>query len=80
MTDRKDVARKALETAKIYSSGFESTLGGPALSLKEAESLGPPKCVLVDCRSVDERKISMVKGSISKEDFEALDLGLPYPR
>ena len=41
MTDRKDVARKALETAKIYSSGFESTLGGPALSLKEVESLGP---------------------------------------
>ena len=46
MTDRKDVARKALETAKIYSSGFESTLGGPALSLKR-ESLGPPRGVLV---------------------------------
>ena len=50
MTHDEDVAKKALSTAKFYSSVFEKSLGGPALSLREIEALGPPKCVLRSAR------------------------------
>ena len=65
-------AEKALRAAKAYSSGFENSLGGPALTLKEVEAIS--KYVLVDCRSDKEREISMVKGAVSKETFEVMDL------
>ena len=40
--------------------------------LKEVEAIS--KYVLVDCRSDKEREISMVKGAVSKETFEVMDL------
>ena len=74
MVDGDEVAEMALKAAKRYSSRFERSLGGPALSLKEVEALGSSRSYLVDCRSDEERKISMVKGAISKEAFEATAL------
>ena len=63
---REDVHRKSVATKMYYSymKGF------PGIKTLKTSEINPSKTVFVDCRSEQEREVSIIPGAISLEQFK----------